>query len=214
MKFVVLANGEYGSLEGYRHIVGNEDIVLCADGGANYAYELGLVPAFIVGDMDSIKPEVKEYYTSHHVQVKKYPRRKDFTDTQLVLSLAEEMGADEIVFLGTLGKRLDHTLSNLYCGIELVQKGKKVVHFTPEYAVYLTNKVLEITGQKGDMVSVLPLSEQARGVCEKGFEYPLENVLLEKKNPYTVSNILAAEKGEICVEEGVLAVFHYLKSEA
>lgn len=211
MKCVVLANGEYGPLREYRCVIRPSDILLCADGGANYAYEMGLVPSYIVGDMDSIRPEVREHFATHQVQFRKYPRRKDFTDTQLALSLAEELGADEVVFLGTLGKRLDHTLSNLYCGIELAMMGKKVVHYAPDCAVYLTTKTLTICGQKGDMVSVLPLSEEARGVCEKGFEYPLDNVVLEKKNPYAVSNILAKEQGQISVEEGVLAVFHYLK---
>lgn len=213
MKCVVLANGEYGCLEDYKKIIEEDDIILCADGGANYAYQLGLIPSCIVGDMDSIQPEVKDFYASRNVPLKKYPRRKDFTDTQLVLTMAEDIGVCEIVFLGTMGKRLDHTLSNLYCGIELAQKGKKIVHYTPECAVYLTSKELEIKGQKGDMVSVLPLSEEAKGVSEKGFEFPLENVVLEKKNPYTVSNFLAEEKGLILVEEGILAVFHYLKAE-
>ncbi len=213
MKCVVLANGEYGPLERYSSVVLDSDLIICADGGANYAYEMGLIPAYIVGDMDSIRPEVKEFFAARRVTVKKYPRRKDFTDTQLALSLAEEMGADEVVFLGTLGKRLDHTLSNLYSGIELAMMGKQVMHYSPQCVVYLTARRLVIEGQKGDVVSVLPLSEKALGVCEKGFEYPLENVVLEKKNPYTVSNTLAEEKGEISVEEGILAVFHFLTSD-
>lgn len=213
MKCVVLANGKYGPLSEYRSVICPDDTLLCADGGANYAYEMGVIPSYIVGDMDSIRPEVREFYTAHQVQFRKYPRRKDFTDTQLALSLAEELGADEVLFLGTLGKRLDHTLSNLYCGIELAMMGKKIVHYAPDCAVYLIAQSLTISGQKGDMVSVLPLSEEARGVCEKGFEYPLDNVVLEKKNPYAVSNILAKSQGEISVEEGVLAVFHYLKPD-
>ncbi len=212
MKCVVLANGEYGPLREYRRVISAGDIIICADGGANYAYELGLMPAYIVGDMDSIRPEVKEYFEAQRAVVKKYPRRKDFTDTQLALSLAEELEADEVLFLGTLGKRLDHTLSNLYSGIEMAIMGKQVTHFSPDCIVYLTARRIIITGQKGDVVSVLPLSEKALGVCEKGFEYPLENVVLEKKNPYTVSNTLADECGEISVEDGVLAVFHFLKS--
>ncbi len=213
MKCVVLANGEYGPLEEYRAVVCADDIIICADGGANYAYEMGLIPAYIVGDMDSIRPEVKEFYARQTV-VKKYPRRKDFTDTQLALSLAEELGADEVLFLGTLGKRLDHTLSNLYSGIEMAIMGKQVAHFSPDCIVYLTAQRIIISGQKGDVVSVLPLSEKASGVSEKGFEFPLEKVVLEKKNPYTVSNILAQERGEISVEDGILAVFHFLKSES
>lgn len=213
MKCVVLANGEYGPLEQYSGIVAEGDIIICADGGANYAYEMGLVPAYIVGDMDSIKPEIKDFFTSRQTVVKKYPRRKDFTDTQLALSLAEELGADEILFLGTLGKRLDHTLSNLYSGIDMAIMGKQVAHFSPDCMVYVTARRIVIAGHKGDVVSVLPLSEKALGVCEKGFEYPLENVVLEKKNPYTVSNTLADEYGEISVDEGILAIFHFLKSD-
>ncbi|MGI6468138.1 MAG: hypothetical protein ACOX0Q_03815 [Syntrophomonadaceae bacterium] len=66
-------------------------------------------------------------------------------------------------------------------------------------------------GKKGDVVSVLPLSDRALGVCEKGFEYPLDKVVLEKKNPYSISNTLLGEKGEISLDEGVLAVFHFLR---
>jgi len=211
MKCLVLANGKYGPLEEYKSVIEDSDLIICADGGANYAYEMGLIPRYIVGDMDSIRPEVKEFFALHQVTLKKYPRRKDFTDTQLALSLVEELGADEVVLLGTLGKRLDHTLSNLYSGIELAMMGKQVIHYSPDCVVYLTSRRLVIEGNKGDVVSVLPLSEKALGVCEKGFEYPLENVVLEKKNPYTVSNTLTGKKGEISLDEGILAVFHFLQ---
>lgn len=211
MKCLVLANGTYGPLEEYRDVIKGSDLIICADGGANYAYEMGLIPAYIVGDMDSIRPEVKEFFALQQVTVKKYPRSKDFTDTQLALALAEELGADEIVMLGTLGKRLDHTLSNLYSGIELAMMGRRVIHYSPACVVYLTTRRLVIEGKKGDVVSVLPLSDRALGVCEKGFEYPLDNVVLEKKNPYSISNTLLGEKGEISLDEGVLAVFHFLR---
>ena len=104
MKCLVLANGKYGTLEEYQGVIKGSDLIICADGGANYAYEMGLIPAYIVGDMDSIRPEVKEFFALQQVTVKKYPRSKDFTDTQLALALAEELGADEIVMLGTLEK--------------------------------------------------------------------------------------------------------------
>ena len=209
VKCVIFANGEYGPLHEYRWAIAAGDTLLCADGGANYAYEMGLIPQYIVGDMDSIRPGVREFYASRQVQFRKYPQNKDFTDTQLALTLAEELGADEVLFIGTLGKRLDHTLSNLYCGISLALMGIKVRHYAPDCIVYLTTHTLTIHGKKGDMVSVLPLSEKAFGVCEKGFEYPLDNVVLEKANPYAVSNRLAGVQGEISVKEGVLAVFHY-----
>ncbi|HWP95980.1 MAG TPA: thiamine diphosphokinase [Syntrophomonadaceae bacterium] len=210
MKCVILANGEYGDdLTPYSQVLKEADIVLCADGGANYAYALSVRPHCIIGDMDSINNRVREYFLGLDVPVKKYPRQKDFTDTQLALSEAEALGANEIILVGSLGKRLDHTLSNLYSCMELVQRGIKVSHLAAGMAVYLMSGELEITGKTGDLVSVLVLTDQALGVCERGFEYPLDRAVLSKGNPYTVSNRMLDEKGIITVEQGVLAVFHY-----
>lgn len=209
MKCVILANGDYGNVDSCKWLVNEADIILCADGGANYAYKMGVIPAYIVGDMDSILPQVRDYYKEQGVEFRKYPQRKDFTDTQLILALAEELNANEIVFLGSLGKRLDHTLSNLYCGGELALKGKKVWHYTADYAAYLVSAEITISGEVGDIVSVLVLTDQARGVDEEGFEYSLKNVILEKWNPYAISNVLAKNEGVIRVRDGLLLVIHY-----
>lgn len=210
MKCVVLANGEYGEdLEPYRGLIAKADIILCADGGANYAFELGARPACIIGDMDSITTRVRDYFSEINIPVKKYPRQKDFTDTQLALNEAETLGADEIVLIGSLGRRLDHTLSNLYSCIDMVGRGIKVSHLTPEMEVHLVGRRLQLKGQPGDLVSVLVLSDQAFGVSEKGFEYPLEKVTMSKGNPFAISNRMLREEALITVNEGVLAVFHY-----
>ncbi len=209
MKCIILANGDYGNIDSYKWLLKEADIILCADGGANYAHKMGIIPAYIVGDMDSIFPPVVDYYKEQGVEFRRYPQRKDFTDTQLILALAEELNADEIVFLGSLGKRLDHTLSNLYCGGELALKGRKVWHYTANYSAYLVNQEITISGEVGDIVSVLALTDEAKGVYEEGFEYPLQNVILKKWNPYAISNVLAENEGVIKVREGLLLVIHY-----
>jgi thiamine pyrophosphokinase len=114
MQCTILANGEYAPLFNYRSIVDNSSLLICADGGANYAYQMEIVPHYIVGDLDSISPKALEYYTKLEVPFYRYPKRKDFTDMQLALAIAESKGANHIYFLGSLGGRLDHTLSNLY----------------------------------------------------------------------------------------------------
>ncbi|MEA1961662.1 MAG: thiamine diphosphokinase [Bacillota bacterium] len=213
MRCIIFANGEYGNdLEIYRKTIQDEDIVICADGGANYAHAIDVIPSVIIGDMDSILPGVRQEYLDKHVPIRKFPLRKDFTDTQLAVSTAQEMGADEILLLGTLGKRLDHTLSNLYCSMDLVEHGVRVTHAAPDCFVYVINDYIEITGQKGDLVSILPLTEEAANVHTEGFEYALPMVTLEQKNPYAVSNVLQGQKGKISLSEGILAVFQYIDS--
>jgi len=40
------------------------DTFVCVDGGSNRLFAVGIniIPRIIVGDLDSIKPEVREYY--------------------------------------------------------------------------------------------------------------------------------------------------------
>lgn len=209
MKYIIMANGEYGELSLYKEILSSADRIICADGGANYAYLLGVRPDCIIGDMDSISKETQKFYSDQGVSFHQYPCRKDFTDTQLAMSMAEEMGAQEIVLLGTQGKRFDHSLSNLYCGLKHVKRGVKIIHYGPECTVYLVCNQMSLQGRPGDLVSVLPLGGGAAGVCLKNFQYPLENVVLECDNPYAISNVLLEDSAQIQVEKGVVAVFHY-----
>ncbi len=210
MRCIIFANGEYGELEAYRNILQNDDLILCADGGANYAYAMGLIPACIMGDLDSIKPEVKKYYETRKVEFRQFSPRKDFTDMQLTLEMAEARGADEIILLGSLGRRLDHTLANLYSGINTVRRGIRLSHYSPECRVYIVNREVVIEGRPGDIVSVFSLTDEARGVKEVGFEYTA-NPVLENNKPYAISNVLVGQQGVIGVQSGILVVFHYIQ---
>lgn len=208
MKCLILANGSYGPLESYQHLL-TADIILCADGGANYAYLMKIIPDYIIGDMDSINSEAKEFYLQKQVTFRKFPKQKDFTDTQLVISFAEDLGASEIIFFGSLGDRLDHTLSNIYSSMDACKKGKKVLHYSPDLTIYIVAEKLNLHGRLGDLVSVLALTDDVDGLTERGFKYPLEKVRLEKTNPFAISNYLITENAEIELDNGIIAVFHY-----
>ncbi|MGI6468137.1 MAG: hypothetical protein ACOX0Q_03810 [Syntrophomonadaceae bacterium] len=59
-------------------MIKGSDLIICADGGANYAHEMGLIPAYIVGDMDSIRPEVKEFFAHQPGNRQKIPAQQGF----------------------------------------------------------------------------------------------------------------------------------------
>ncbi|HPF44906.1 MAG TPA: thiamine diphosphokinase [Syntrophomonadaceae bacterium] len=209
MKCLLMANGKYGDITAYYGLADRADLVICADGGANYAYQMGVLPDYIIGDLDSIRPEVREYFNKQQVIFKAYPPAKDFTDTQLALETAEDLGADEIIFVGTLGGRLDHTLANLYSCIETVRKGKKVSHFGSDVTIYLVNSQVRLKGRTGDLVSIIALTEKATGINISNFAYPLQDAVLYQDKPYAVSNRMLSDTAEIRVKKGIIAVFHY-----
>lgn len=209
MRCIIMANGEYGLLDAYKDIFENSDTILCADGGANYAFQMGIIPDSVIGDLDSVRPEVRKYYTTQGVEFIQYPVRKDLTDLQLAIELARERGADQIVLLGALGKRLDHTLHSIYAGIEMVRQGIRISHYTPECWVYLVRDEQVIEGTAGDIVSLIALTDKVEGIGVDGLEYSLKNPVLRSDNPYAVSNVLTGARGVIRLQSGILAVFHY-----
>ena len=124
-----------------------------------------------------------------------------------------EQGVTDLLIAGALGGRLDHCLANLMAGIPLLLERIKVCYISTGLCVYLCSDDLSLHGQAGDLVSLLPLSDQVSGVTLKGFEYPLQQALLTRDNPYAISNVLLGSSGEIVITEGVAAVFHYQSPE-
>ena len=64
MKIIVIGNGERPSIELWDEIYKKGDIVICADGGADAARNLGIVPDIIVGDLDSIQPDTLKHFSN------------------------------------------------------------------------------------------------------------------------------------------------------
>lgn len=70
---------------------------------------LGLEPDMIVGDFDTVKPEVLAYYRRMEHIVGHPPAGKDETDTELALKGPGHRNT-EVVVLGATGGRMDHML--------------------------------------------------------------------------------------------------------
>ena len=85
------------------------DLVIAADSGLLNASALGFTPDILVGDFDSLGRE----NIPRDVEVVDLPAQKDFTDTQAACQIALDNGARELIFVGGLDGRLDHTLSNM-----------------------------------------------------------------------------------------------------
>ncbi|KAI8846251.1 thiamine pyrophosphokinase [Chytridium lagenaria] len=103
---------------------------ICADGGANRLYDLcgndetreNFLPDRILGDLDSLRNDVKVWYTQHGVVVEKI-HDQDTTDLGKCVAHVEEierkravLGLDpdyEIVVMGALGGRFDQTMSSV-----------------------------------------------------------------------------------------------------
>lgn len=208
MKAFVVSNGEMFDDDYYIKLFEKEkpQYIICADGGARHLKRLGITPTTIIGDLDSIKSEELNYYKDKNIEIIQYNPDKDKSDTQLAIEYAMTKPLSEIVLLGVLGNRFDHSLANLYLLESIVSKGFKGSIRNENNVIYLINKEIQIKGAKGDIISLLPFTDMVEGICTSGLHYSLKNATMERKSPYGISNIFIDSTIKISIKSGLLLV--------
>ncbi len=209
MRAVIVANGPLPRPPIPRPRITSEDLVVCVDGGAGNALALGLEPSVVIGDMDSIDPELRRHLEGEGCLFVEYPSRKDETDSELAVRYALSEGATELLILAALGGRIDHTLANvmLLAIPELSSVSARMIDGNQELAL-LRDEIL-IEGRPGDTVSLLPIGGDAVGVHTEGLEYPLTDESLQFGASRGVSNVLVASRARVRVRDGLLLLVHH-----
>lgn len=185
--------------------------MICADSGANHAFALRLVPDIIIGDLDSIDQAVKEEYVLKGVEILQFPQEKDYTDGELAVMEAAKRGAKELLILGAFGGRIDQELANIYLLAQYALLFDKMTLWGEGFTAILVQpgKELRIRGQKGDTVSLIPLSPVAEKVTLEGFQYPLKNDDLPIGATRGLSNRLLSGEGIVRYAAGSLLLIQY-----
>jgi thiamine pyrophosphokinase len=210
VRAIIIAGGQAGDDEGWRRWVREGDWLIGADGGAAKALAWGLVPHLVIGDMDSLPAEARAALEAQGSQFVVHPRAKDETDLELALTYATQQGAREIVVLGALGGRLDHTLANVLL-LALPKLDGVVVRIASDGGEALLVRgsgEATLEGEPGDLVSLLPLGGDAHGVTASGLAWPLDGDTLRFGFSRGVSNEMTAPEARIAVQDGYLLVVH------
>lgn len=203
---VIFANGRIGDYDGIRALVRDDDWILCADGGARHALKLGLRPDVLLGDFDSLDPEVVQEVSRTGAEVVRVPAEKDQTDTHLVLDLAVSRGAREILVLGAAGDRLDHTIANILLLPRMAAMGVDVTIVDEKNIIRVTSGGISLEGRPGEFVSLIPLTPEVSGVTTSELKYPLHKGRLTWGESTGVSNEFTGDTAEVTIESGWLLV--------
>ena len=186
---------------------GYADLKIAADRGLEAFDAVGIAPDLLVGDMDSVDPDVLARMQAR-TQVERLPVQKDDTDGVHALDMAIARGAEQITILGALGGRMDHALANLMLLVRAHEKDAYAEILDEHMRIVRVAGEIEITGAKGDTFSLLPLGE-AKGVTLTGCQYHAEEPLsFHSGYPIGISNVITEDEARITVETGDLLFFH------
>ena len=204
----ILAAGPLGETGAARQAIAGSTMILAADGGARHAATLGVEIDALVGDADSLAADELSSLLSHGVEIHSHSRDKDETDLELAVRLALEKGATELVILGALGRRWDHTFAALLLAADpaLEGIGMRLVDGPQEITILRGGSELVIDEPAGTTVSLLPIGGTAGGITTRGLAYPLEAGELRLGSPRGVSNQVVSRPAGVRLVRGLLAV--------
>ena len=180
-----------------------DDMVISADSGYLNAERLGFRTDVLVGDFDSLGRD----NIPDGVERVELPAEKDLTDTQVACEIAIKEGARQIIIIGGLDGRLDHTLSNMAILRELsgigiysyITDGKNRVRYINSSGTILARSSYKY-------FSLIADDSVVKGVDIEGAKYPLKNAKIKREHQFAVSNEIVGNCALITVKKGGLFI--------
>lgn len=147
--------------------VSRAPVVVAADGGADRALALGVLPVAVIGDFDSLGDRTRGRLAAvlHHID------EQETTDFDKAL---RSIAAPFVIALGVLGGRLDHELAAL--STLVAQAGRPVVALGREDVVFAAPRKLDLSLKAGDRFSLYPLRPMQG--TSLGLDWPIDGLVL------------------------------------
>jgi len=202
-KCIILANGKPPSKNVITYFQKNGfETLICADGGANSALKFGLIPDFIIGDLDSADKAVLNKFKKKSTIIN-YKRQND-TDVEKCLKFALKNKFKEALLVGITGNRLDHTFCNLGIVFKFFHQINISLVAENSYLKPYTGKQ-ELKTFKGETISLYGFGRKTK-ITSQGLKYPLNNISLPFGERESTSNIATSDSVKLTIFNGVIFV--------
>ena len=206
MKAVCVCNGSISDYHKIKKYILDSDYIISVDGGAGHLRKMGINPDILIGDFDSANSKDLDYYVRKGIKVSKFPIEKDMTDSELAIEKALELGADEVVFLGALGTRIDHSFANVMLLKKMLDIGLRGSIIDEHNELYMFNSNFSFGKKEGRKLSLIPITEKVTGVSTSGLKYPLVNATMVLGTSWGISNEFEKEVASVSIKSGILLV--------
>ncbi len=183
--------------------------VVAADSGLHLALACGRLPDLVIGDMDSVDPQLLDQAVQGGAEIRSFPADKDATDLELALEAVMACDAHEINDLTVIGSgsgRVDH----LFGGLLLLAADRfanlRIDAWFEHTYVAIVRDSWAISAEPGQLLSVMALNGTAYGVVSTGLRWKFDGEDLEPGSTRGVSNEVIEAVANIAVASGVVAL--------
>jgi thiamine pyrophosphokinase len=212
-QYILFLHGQYraGDLDFYKSRCRGKHLV-AVDGGYSFFKKVGLAPHILIGDFDSLARIPRDL--SKKTKVIKHPAHKDKTDAELAIDYCIADGAEQIEMIQPSFGEPDQFVGNLMLLAQYAERCKNpgyvclsIVNRTYQ-AFAMHGGRYRVKGKPGDMVSVVPLSDQIT-LSWTGTTYDVANARISRGESRSLRNSLAGAVAQVRVT-GLALLIHQL----
>lgn len=154
-----------------------------------------------IGDFDSF--DDFSIIKKHAKEIKKYPEKKDYSDSELAIKYAASLGYEHIILTGAIGKRLDHSFNNIllcykYKNLDLTIREKNNKVFLLKKGIHMISK------SHYKYFSLFPIKNSL--IDSVGLKYPINNKSLDTLENIGLSNEIIGNFATIQVHKGCVLI--------
>lgn len=207
VRTIIISGGDTNKENLEKEILKNNYInIIAVDKGLEILDKCNIKPNYIIGDFDSLNEKIfQKYKEESNIEIIKLNPEKDYTDTHMAIKLAIQLNSTDITIMGSIGNRIDHTLSNIHILKETLTREINCKILNENNSITLINKTT-IIKKEYPYVSLIPLTTTVEGVTLKGFKYSLNNATMKIGESIGVSNEQIEDEAIIQIKEGILIV--------
>lgn len=195
---VVIAGGEIISYERVRSFLKPEDYYIFCDSGLFHKEGLNVEPDLIIGDFDSHEK------VDTGSEIITLPEMKDDTDSLSGVKLALKRGFKDFLLLGMTGRRMDHTLCNLYLLSYIKSHHGRALIVDDWSEMEVVEKEEVFISDSYAYFSLIAWKGKCEGVNIENALYPLSSAVIEPEYQYGISNEPLKGGSRVWVEKGSL----------
>lgn len=188
-------------------------LIVSADGALKNCLNLKLTADMVIGDMDSISEKDKKILKTRNSKVLfiKSSCEKDESDTQLALEYLVKNNIKNIILIGALGKRMDHSLANLLNISSQKFENAQIKIIDENYEFSVLRQSAQINGIIGNTLSIFSLTPYTYFINTEGLKYNLCEEKLMFCPIRGLSNTFEKETVRLDFKDGVLLLMKEIR---
>ena len=173
--------------------------IISADGATNQLHRMGITPHMIIGDLDSISPELLKIYRHKRVEDQNY------SDFQKALKYMHDNDWLPTIICGITGGYIDHEINN----IDIFMQTDRNIFITDSVIGYKVQAESKYTFPVGTKISIIGMPECV--ISTRGLKWELERYTTKFPGQNSCFNRVVSEKLTVIPHKGTALMMVYTK---